>query len=78
MSDGMGKKKKVGSAGRFGARYGKRIRNLVASVEKMQRQRHVCPKCGMPYVRRVAAGIWECKKCGAKFAGMAYRPKAKK
>lgn len=70
----MAKKKKVGSAGRFGARYGKRIRTLVAETEKMQRQRYLCQKCGMLYVQRVAAGIWECKKCGAKFAGRAYRP----
>jgi len=74
----MGKKKKVGSAGRFGARYGKKIRNLIASVEKAQRQRHICPRCDMPYVKRVAAGIWECEKCGVKFAGRAYRPKAEK
>jgi large subunit ribosomal protein L37Ae len=74
----MGKTKKVGSAGRFGARYGKKIRSLIASVEKSQKKRYVCPKCGMPYVKRVAAGIWECKKCGAKFAGRAYKPKGEK
>ena len=74
----MGKKKKVGSAGRFGARYGKRIRDLIAGVEKIQRQKHMCPRCSMPYVRRVAAGIWICKKCGAKFAGRAYKPKGEK
>lgn len=74
----MGKKKKVGSAGRFGARYGKKIRTLVASVEKVQKQRHICPKCRMPYVRRVAAGIWMCKKCGTKFAGRAYKPRGEK
>jgi large subunit ribosomal protein L37Ae len=74
----MGKKKKIGSAGRFGVRYGKRIRNLVSEIEKMQKQKHICPKCDMPYVRRVAAGIWECKKCGVKFAGRAYKPKEEK
>jgi large subunit ribosomal protein L37Ae len=70
----MGKKKKVGSAGRFGARYGEKIRSLIAGIEKIQRQKHVCPKCDMPHVRRVSAGVWECKKCGSKFAGKAYRP----
>ena len=70
----MGRKKKVGSAGRFGARYGKKVRKIVAEIEKVQKQRHICPKCNMPYVKRVAAGIWECKKCGIKFAGLAYVP----
>jgi len=70
----MGRKKKVGSAGRFGARYGKKVRKIVAEIEKVQKQRHICPKCNMPYVKRVAAGIWECKKCGTKFAGLAYVP----
>ncbi|RLI98853.1 MAG: 50S ribosomal protein L37ae [Candidatus Aenigmatarchaeota archaeon] len=70
----MGRKKKVGSAGRFGARYGKKVRKIVAEIEKVQKQTHICPKCNMPYVKRVAAGIWECKKCGTKFAGLAYVP----
>ena len=70
----MGRKKKIGSAGRFGVRYGKKVRKIVAEIEKVQKQRHICPKCNMPYVKRVAAGIWECKKCGTKFAGLAYVP----
>lgn len=72
----MGKKKKVGSAGRYGPRYGKRLKKLVTDVEKTQKSRHICPKCKMRYVVRVSSGIWECKKCGAKFAGGAYNPKA--
>jgi large subunit ribosomal protein L37Ae len=71
----MGRKKEVGTVGRFGPRYGKRIRLTVSEIEKVQRQRHVCPRCDMPYVKRVAAGIWKCKKCGLKFAGLAYYPK---
>jgi len=70
----MGRTKKVKSAGRFGPRYGKRIREVVAKIEKFQKQRHQCPKCGMNYVVRLASGIWYCKKCGAKFAGGAYVP----
>ena len=70
----MPKTKKVGSAGRFGNRYGKRIRNLIANIEKMQKQRYVCPRCGMLYVKRHSAGVWECRKCGVKFAGKAYSP----
>ncbi len=70
----MGRKKEVGSAGRFGPRYGKKVRKIVSSIEKIQKQRNICPKCNMPYVKRVAKGIWECKKCKIKFAGLAYMP----
>jgi len=66
----------VGTAGRFGSRYGQKIRAKVSEIEKMQKQRHICIKCNMPYVKRLASGIWVCKKCGAKFAGQAYYPKA--
>lgn len=72
----MGRKKKIGSAGRFGSRYGKKVRSLVSEVEKIQKQRHICPRCNMTYVKRVASGIWLCKKCGTKFAGQAYYPYA--
>lgn len=71
----MAKKKKVGSAGRYGPRYGRRIREIVAKIEVEQKKRQTCPACKMPYVVRVSAGIWKCKKCGAKFAGLAYQPK---
>lgn len=68
-------RKKIGPAGRFGPRYGKRIRAAVSKIESDQKKKHVCPKCGMPHVKRLSSGIWQCKKCGAKFAGLAYYPK---
>ncbi len=65
--------KKLGSAARFGARYGWRIRKLVWEVEKQYRnRRQECPYCGKKAVKRVAAGIFVCKACGAKFTGRAY------
>jgi large subunit ribosomal protein L37Ae len=64
------------TTGRFGSRYGKGIKKKVAEIEKVQKRRHVCPSCGMPYVKRLASGIWVCKKCGTKFAGASYVPKA--
>ena len=73
----MAKKKKIGSGGRFGSRYGRRIRTLVSDIEKIQKQRHICPVCKMVFVERLASGIWVCKKCGAKFAGSAYEPRRK-
>lgn len=69
-------RKKFGPAARFGPRYGKKVREKVSEIEKIEKQKHVCPKCNMPYVKRVSSGIWQCKKCGVKFAGLAYYPKA--
>jgi len=70
----MGRKKIVGSAGRFGARYGRKQKAKISEIEKIEKQRHLCPRCKMKYVKRESAGIWICKKCGYKFAGLAYYP----
>lgn len=67
--------RKVGSAGRFGPRYGKKVRDLVRDIERIQKQRHVCPRCDMRYVKRVSKGIFICRKCGNKFTGKAYYPR---
>ncbi|MEM5797944.1 MAG: 50S ribosomal protein L37ae [Candidatus Aenigmatarchaeota archaeon] len=66
--------KKVGPAGRFGPRYGKRIKERLIEIELLQKQRHTCPACLKAGLKRIAKGIWRCKKCGLKFAGKAYKP----
>ena len=66
----------VGTTGRFGSRYGKGVKKKVAEIERIQKQRQLCPECGMKYVKRVSSGIWKCRKCGAKFASSAYVPKS--
>jgi len=68
--------KKVGTTGRFGPRYGTRTKKLVARIEKRQRKKQMCPYCERPALKRIAAGIWYCKKCKVKFAGGAYFPKS--
>lgn len=68
----MAKTKKVGSAGRFKARYGRRLRQKITDVEKKQRKKQVCPYCKKINVRRLAYGIWLCKTCNTKFTGKAY------
>ena len=67
--------KKVGTAGRFQARYGVRARTRIRDVEAQQKTKHLCPSCGKKNVKRVSTGIWRCKKCGATFAGGAYTPR---
>ena len=65
-------KKKFGSVNRFGPRYGKRLKDKVADIEKKSKKPSKCPFCSKMSARRVAAGIWQCKKCSSKFAGNAY------
>ena len=66
------KTKKTKSAGRFGARYGKRVRDKLVKVETKQRVKQKCPYCGKLGVKRISKGIWQCPKCGKKFASNAY------
>ena len=73
----MAEKKKVGSTRRFGARYGRTTRQKFGEVEKEQRRLHKCPYCSNVKVKRIAAGIWQCRKCNVKFAGRAYSIKEK-
>ncbi|MCS7132772.1 MAG: 50S ribosomal protein L37ae [Nitrososphaeria archaeon] len=65
-------------AKRFMARYGSTLRKKVAEIEREQRARHICPNCEQPKVRRVAIGIWRCRKCGYTFAGGAWTPSSRK
>ncbi len=68
----MGRTKKVGIAGRFGSRYGRKIRKTVIKTGSQKRFR--CPSCMKLTLRRESAGIWTCSKCGTKLAGKAYKP----
>jgi large subunit ribosomal protein L37Ae len=68
------KSKKTKSAGRFGARYGKRVRDRLVKIESKQRIKQKCPYCGKEGVKRLSKGIWQCtrKKCSKKFASDTY------
>lgn len=70
----MARTKKVGITGRFGARYGRKAKRVVKSIEENMKKKHVCPKCDRPAVKRTAVGIWKCTKCGVVFTGGAYVP----
>jgi large subunit ribosomal protein L37Ae len=66
--------KKVDVAGRYGPRYGVRIRKQITAVTKAKNQSYECPRCRHPAVKRVSTGIWRCRRCELKFAGGAYTP----
>jgi len=66
------KSKKTKSAGRFGARYGKKVRDRLVKVEEKQRKKQKCPFCNKLGVKRLSKGIWNCKKCNKKFASDTY------
>jgi len=68
----MARTKKVKSAGRFGPRYGSKQRQRVVDIELRQKKKKKCPYCKKTGVKRLASGIWLCKKCGKKFTGKAY------
>lgn len=53
-------------------RYGASIRKRVADVKQKKQARYQCEACGKLSVKRRGTGIWECRHCGAVFAGGAY------
>ncbi len=70
----MTKLKKIKSAGRFGARYGKRPKTRFVQVEEKQRTKQKCPLCQRFGAKRLSKGIWQCtkSKCKKKFASGTY------
>jgi len=68
----MTKTKKVGAAGRLRAGYGKSVRGRITEVEAKQRKKQTCPFCKCKALKRTSKGIWNCSKCGKRFASNAY------
>ena len=66
--------KKVSSTGRFGVRYGLKIRKNVLTIDNLRKTKWKCPSCLKPTIKRESAGILFCKACGLKTAGRAYQP----
>ncbi|MFC6717697.1 50S ribosomal protein L37ae [Natrialbaceae archaeon GCM10025810] len=67
----MAKRKgQVGSAGRFGARYGRVARRRVSEIEDDMNNATV----DGDDVTRVGTGIWKNEETGEIFTGGAYRP----
>ncbi len=64
--------KKVGATGWMGPRYGIRIRRRVLEVDRARSRASACPRCSTVTLQRVASGIYECRRCGTRFASNAY------
>ncbi len=56
-------------------RYGFTLRKRYDAVLKQKRARYRCDVCGKLAVKRIGNGIWQCKSCGATYAGGAYTMK---
>jgi len=61
---------RTGSAGRFGARYGRVARRRVAQIEREMENAQV----DGDDVKRVGTGVWVNEETGEKFTGGAYKP----
>ncbi len=70
--------KELSTIKRFGTRYGRTTRHKIGLIESVQKQKHKCPYCAQQRVKRVAMGIWQCRKCNAQFTGKAYTTAKKK
>jgi large subunit ribosomal protein L37Ae len=65
---------KLGSASRYGSRYGTPLKQIVNKIEKIQKTAQICPQCGRKSLKRKGYAKWVCGKCGAQIAGGAYSP----
>jgi len=74
----LAKKSEAKSANRFGTRYGRTLRIKLGKVEAQYRKKLACPYCHYKQVKRVALGIWKCRKCKAEFTASAYSIEKKK
>ena len=63
---------KVGITGKYGTRYGQKLRKQVKAIEILQRKKNICPFCGKTSIRRSAVGIWKCRACKRSIAGGAW------
>ena len=64
--------KKVGNTGWMGPRYGIRIRRRVLELDRQRRKPAACPRCSTVTIHRVSTGVFECRRCGARYASGAY------
>ncbi|MCW3978259.1 MAG: 50S ribosomal protein L37ae [Candidatus Bathyarchaeota archaeon] len=71
----MPKKKTFGL--RLRTRGGMSVRKQWTRITLGMRASHRCPRCSSRSVKRDSVGVWDCVKCGYRFAGGAYQPSTK-
>jgi|GEM_PF-171738 len=64
--------KKVGITGRYGPRYGVKVRKQIKDISRHRARAQRCPECQHDAVKRISSGIWFCNHCKLKFAAAAY------
>ncbi len=69
----MAKTKKVGISGKFGTRYGAKVRKQWNNIAEKQKGIVKCPRCETKVRNmRESVGVWHCKKCDATWTGGAW------
>lgn len=68
----MGRTRKIKIAGKFGVRYGSKVKERYTSVVSRQAKKQQCPYCKKYGAKRLAKGLWTCKACDKKFTSHAY------
>ncbi|MCD6549417.1 50S ribosomal protein L37ae [Candidatus Micrarchaeota archaeon] len=53
-------------------RGGRKIRKLLNKAKESKKTVYKCPVCKKRSVVNVSFSVWECRSCGATFAGGAY------
>ncbi|MEK6887737.1 MAG: hypothetical protein AABX14_02200 [Candidatus Aenigmatarchaeota archaeon] len=54
------------------ARYGKKLRVKLREIQKKSTKKYKCPSCSRTAIKRESNGVWECSKCGTKYASGAF------
>lgn len=58
----------------MGSRYGVKHRKKFNEIRRKTTSAFVCAKCGKASVKHAGFALWNCRSCGATFAGGAYSP----
>lgn len=59
-------------------RYGRKHRLRANTIRDMKKDWYECPSCGKSTLRRKGYSVFECRNCGAEYAGAAYAPTSKR
>ncbi|MFH1823380.1 MAG: 50S ribosomal protein L37ae [archaeon] len=68
----MARTKKTKAAGRFGARYGSKVKEKWNAIISKAKVKQKCPYCKKLTAKRQSKGIFLCKSCKKKFTSSAY------